>query len=244
MSKTPLARALATFCGLLALILLLVGCGGGSNSPKTPSAQQLIQNAQAAIQKVSSYHFNLKAQNIGTSSQLPIQSADGDIVVPDKLQATANVVFGGATVQAQMIAISDKQYINVLGGWQQTTGLLDPRTLSDPQKGVAAILGQMKNPSTPTDSTSDGTPCWSINGKLDANYLSGLTGGGAPAGTQDDVTVCIGKSDNLPYLIVVKGVATQGDTAQTVRTFKLSKFNEQITITAPPIAGSTPTTTH
>lgn len=241
MRKTPLARALATFCGILALILLLAGCGG-SSSAKTPSAQQLIKNAQAAIQKVSSYHFNLKSQNIGTGGQLPIQSADGDIVVPDKLQATANAIFGGATVQAQMIAIGDKQYINVLGGWQQTTGLLDPRVLSDPQTGVAAILGQMKNPSTPIDSSSDGTPCWSINGKLDASYLTGITGGGAPTGTQDDVTVCIGKSDNLPYLIVVKGVAAQGDTPQTTRTFKLSKFNEKLTIVAPPIAGSaTPT---
>lgn len=233
MNKTPLARALATFCATLALVLLLAGCGGSSGSSTAPSAQQLIKDAQAAIQKVSSYHFNLKTQNIGTSSQLPIQSADGDIVVPDKLQATANVIFGGANVQAQMIAIGDKQYLNILGGWQQTTGLLDPRVLSNPQTGVAAILGQMKNPSTPTDSSSDGTPCWSISGKLDASYLAGITGGGAPAGTQDDVKVCIGKSDNLPYLIVITGIATQGDTAQTVRTFKLSKFNEKITISAP-----------
>lgn len=239
MSKIPLARALTTFCATLALALLLVGCGGGGGNATAPSAQQLIKDAQAAIQKVSSYHFNLKAQNIGTSSQLPIQSADGDIVVPDKLQATANVIFGGANVQAQMIAIGDKQYLNILGGWQQTTGLLDPRVLSNPQTGVAAILGQMKNPSTPTDSSSDGTPCWSISGKLDASYLAGITGGGAPAGTQDDVKVCIGKSDNLPYLIVITGIATQGDTAQTVRTFKLSKFNETITITAPSL---TPTT--
>ena len=241
MSKKPLARVLATFCGALALILLLIGCGGSSASTTAPSAQQLITSAQAAIQKVSSYHFNLKAQNIGTSSQLPIQSADGDIVVPDKLQANANVVFGGATVQAQMIAIGDKQYLNVLGGWQQASGLLDPRVLSDPQTGVAAILGQLKNPSTPTDSSSGGTPCWSINGKLDASYLTGITGGGAPAGTQDNVTVCIGKSDKLPYLIKITGISALGDTAQTVRTFTLSKFNEKITISAPTLVTSTPT---
>lgn len=234
MHKKPLARVLAALCGPLVLLLLLTACGGDNNSG-TPGAQQLIKNAQAAIQKVSSYHFNLKAQNLGASSKLPIQSADGDIVTPDKLQATANVVFGGATAQAQMIAIGGKQYLNIFGGWQQTTGLLDPRTLTDSQKGVAAILGQLQNPSTPKDSSTDGTPCWSITGKLDASYLAGISGGGAPAGTKDDVQVCIGKSDNLPYLIVVTGVATEGDSPQTVRTFKLSKFNEKITITAPPI---------
>ena len=68
---------------------------------------------------------------------------------------------------------------------------------------------------------------------LDAKYLAGITGGGAPAGTMDAVTICIGKSDNLPYLMKVTGIAADGDTKQTVRTFKLSKFNESLTITAP-----------
>ncbi len=233
MQKIPSTRTLAGLSGLLALLLLLTACGGGNASSTTPSAQTLIKNAQVAMQKVSSYHFNLKARNIGTAAQLPIESADGDIVVPDKLQATANVIFSGSTVQAQMIAIGNKQYLNILGGWQQTSGLLDPRVLSDPQTGVSAMLGQLKNPGSPTDSTSAGTPCWSINGTLDASYLHGITGGGAPAGTQVKVNVCIGKSDSLPYLIVVTGIAAAGDTAQTVRTFKLSKFNEKITINAP-----------
>jgi hypothetical protein len=223
-------------------LLLLAGCGGSSNpTTPAPSSQQLIKNAQAAIQKVTSYHFTLKSQNISATSPLPIQSADGDILVPDKLQANANVLFNGATVQAQIIAIGNDQYINVLGGWQKTSGLLDPRVLSDPQTGVSAILGQLQNPSSPSDSSSNGTPCWSISGKLDARYLAGITGGGAPAGTMDDVTTCIGKSDNLPYLIVIKGIAAQGDTAATSRTFTLSKFNEHITITAPAGASATPT---
>jgi hypothetical protein len=98
---------------------------------------------------------------------------------------------------------------------------------------VAAILGHIQNPSTPTDATVGGRSCWNIKGKLDPTYLSGITGGGAPAGTLDDVSTCIGKSDNLPYQIIITGVATPGDTAKTVRTFTLSKFNEQLTIQAP-----------
>jgi hypothetical protein len=83
------------------------------------------------------------------------------------------------------------------------------------------------------DANVDGTPCWSIDGTLDAQYLAGITGGGAPAGSTVKVTTCIGKSDNLPYLIKMTGIAAQGDTDKTVRTFKLSKFNESLTITAP-----------
>lgn len=238
--RFSLAAVIALCCGSLALALLLPGCGGSSAS--TPSAQQLISQARAAIGKVTAYHFLLKAQNIGTTGPLPIQSAEGDIVVPDRLQANASVVFNGGSAQAQIIAIGNTQYVNVLGSWQQTTGLLDPRVLSDPQTGVAALLGHVQNPDTPSDSTSNGTPCWSIKGKLQASYLAGITGGGVPAGTTDDVTVCIGKHDTLPYLMLIQGIAAQGDTAKTVRTFTLSKFNEQITIVAP-AGAATPTAT-
>ncbi|HEY1354437.1 MAG TPA: LppX_LprAFG lipoprotein [Ktedonobacteraceae bacterium] len=234
--RFSLAQVIALFSSSLALVALLMGCGG--SNPSAPSARQLIRDAQVAIGKVTAYHFTLKSQNIGTTGSLPIQSADGDIVVPDRLQANADVVFNGGSAQAQIIAIGNTQYVNVLGSWQQTSGLLDPRVLSDPQTGVAALLGHVQNPDTPAESSSNGTPCWNINGKLQASYLAGITGGGVPAGTTDDVTVCIGKNDMRPYLIVVKGIAATGDTAQTVRTFTLSKFNEQITIVPPTGAGT------
>lgn len=205
--------------------LLLAACGGSS----APNAQDLIKNAQQAIQKVTAYHFNLQTQNIGLTGKLPISSADGDIKVPDRLKATASLQ--GNSVQ--IIAIGNRQYINLFGGWQSTTGLLDPRALSDPQTGVAAILGHIQNPSQPSDSSVNGTSCWLIKGKLDANYLAGITGGGAPPGTLDDVSACIGKSDNLPYQIIIKGPAAPGDTAQTSRTITLSKFNESININPP-----------
>ena len=223
---------------LLILLLLLTACGSSSAAP---DAHQLITKAQAAIQKVTAYHFNLKAVNIGANAALPISSADGDIKVPDRLKATANALFAGNNVQVQLIAIGSQQYINVFGGWQTTTGLLDPRTLSDPQTGVSAILGHIQNPGTPTDANVGGRSCWNINGKLDPTYLAGITGGGAPAGQLDDVSACIGKTDNLPYQIIITGIATQGDSAKTVRTFTLSNFGEQIVIEAPVVPSPTPT---
>jgi LppX_LprAFG lipoprotein len=220
----------------LALMLTLAACGGDSNS--APDVHKLIKDSQTAIQQVKAYHFNLTVQHPGTSGTLPIQSADGDILVPDKLHANAKALVAGSVVPVEIIAIGKQQYINLLGLWQSTSNLLDPRTLSDPQKGVSAILGHIQNPTTPTSSQVDGKDCWSFSGKLDPKYLAGITGGGAAPGTLDDITTCIGKNDNLPYQIVVKGIAAQGDTANTVRTFKLSKFNEQITIQAP--AGVSP----
>jgi hypothetical protein len=219
--------------GLVAFVLVLTACGGSTNS--TPDAHTLITQAQAAVQKVTAYHFNLTVDNPGTGGILVIKTADGDVLVPDKLKANANVLVLGNVVQVKLISIANKQYITdpITNTWQHTTGLLDPRTLSDSKTGVAAILGNIQNPSTPTDSSVDGTPCWSIDGTLDAKYLAVITGGGAPAGSMVKVTTCIGKADNLPYLIRMSGVAAQGDSDKTVRNFKLSKFGESLTITAP-----------
>ncbi len=227
----------------LAVMLLLTACGGGGSSTSTLDVHKLIKDSQTAIQQVKSYHFNLVVQNPGTGGTLPIQSADGDILVPDKLHANAKALVAGSDVPVEIIAIGSQQYVNLLGVWQSTSQLLDPRTLSDPHKGVSAILGHIQNPTTPTASQVDGRDCWSFNGKLDPTYLAGITGGGASAGTLDAVTACVGKSDNLPYQIIVKGIAGQGDTAKTVRTFKLSKFNEQITIDPPPGISLAPTST-
>ncbi len=187
------------------------------------------------IKKVTSYHFNLVVDNPGSGSLLAIKDADGDILVPDKLKANADALVFNNLVKVQLISIGQKQYVTdpITGTWTSTTGLLDPRTLSDPQTGVAAILGHIQNPGAPTDSSVDGKPCWSINGKLETKYLTGITGGGVPQGSTVDVATCIGKTDNLPYMIRINGPAVQGDSNKTVRTFKLSKFNESLTIIAP-----------
>ena len=235
-SHSQLNKTLPAFLSLLALvaILTLAACGG-SPAPTTPDAHTLITRAQAAIQKVTSYHFNLAVDNPGTSSTLVIKTADGDILVPDKLKASANVLVIGNVVQVKIITIGSNQYITdpISNNWLKTSGLLDPRILSDSNTGVSAILGHIQNPSTPADSSVDGTPCWSIDGTLDAKYLAAITGGGAPANSVVKVTTCIGKTDNLPYLIKMTGIAAPGDATNTVRTFKLSKFGESLTITAP-----------
>ena len=235
-SHSPHNKSLPALLSLLALagILTVTACGGSSVST-TPDAHTLITRAQAAIQKVTSYHFNLAVDNPGTGSALVIKTADGDILVPDKLKASANVLVIGNVVQVKIITIGANQYITdpISNNWLKTSGLLDPRTLSDPNKGVSAILGHIQNPSTPADSSVDGNPCWSIDGTLDARYLAAITGGGAPANSAVKITTCIGKTDNLPYLIKMTGIAAPGDSADTTRTFKLSKFGESLTITPP-----------
>jgi hypothetical protein len=112
-------------------------------------------------------------------------------------------------------------------------GLIDPRTLTNPDTGIISVVGKVKNLSKPVGSNANGVPCWSVSGTLDAQDLTFFTGGGAPAGSQLQVSACIGQDDSLPYHIEIVGAAGRGDTPQTSRTFDLSNYNEQITISAP-----------
>ncbi len=241
--QTRYSRWLA-ISGLLALIFLLSSCQSGcgssnsTNKPSQPTAQQLISQAQDAIQQVKSYHFNLTTTHPGVPggySSFLINTADGDIQVPDRLQARANALIEGFAISTQVIAIGNQQYYTdpLTGTWAQTTNLLDPRTITNSHTGVAGILGHIEHPTPPVNSNVGATPCWSINGDLDARYLAVIAGQATRPGSILTTTVCIGKSDNLPYLFRMQGIAMQGDTAQTVRTLVLSHFNEPLSIIEP-----------
>ncbi len=231
--------------GLLGLMFILTSCQSGTTNtikkPSQPTAPQLISQAQDAIQQVKSYHFNLTTTHPGEPkaySTFLINTVDGDIQIPDKLQAKANVIALGTTISTKIIAIGNQQYYTspFTDTWTQTDNLLDPRTITNSHTGVAGILGHIEHPTPPVSSNVGGSPCWSINGNLDARYLSAITGQTTQPGRILNTTICVGKSDNLPYLMRMQGIAIQGDTAQTVRTFTLSHFNESLSITKPQIA--------
>jgi hypothetical protein len=226
---------LLSLSAMLTLIFLLAACG--DNTSGTPSAQELIQKSQQAIQKVKSYHFTLDTENPGQNGTISVKSADGDILVPDKLQAKAGATISGFSVSTEVIAIGADQYLKnpLTNKWEKTDNLIDPRLITSSDTGIAALLGSIQNPSTPQDSSVDGTACWSISGKIDTKYIGSITGMSGLSGQTVDTTVCIGKSDNLPYQIVITGKAIDGDKTDTKRTFKLSKFDEQLNIQAPAV---------
>ncbi len=231
----------------LASLILLAGCSlpwqhGATISsglgPK-PTAQQVLTTMQKNFRQVSSFHLTMKTDGLGNTdaSQIVIRQADGDVLMPDKIRAQADVLLSGQAVTVNLISVGDHQYITdpITGQWRVVTGMLDPRALTNPTTGIIALVGQLQNVTGATADTVNGTPCWRVNGELPASDLNALFGGGVPAGSMLKVSVCAGKADGLPYELIVTGVATTGDTSQTTRTFFISKYNENISIVAPQV---------
>lgn len=203
-----------------------------------PSTQQLLTTLQKNFRTVHSFHVLMQVQNTGNTtqaSQVQIRDANGDVVMPDKIKAQASVILSGQNVQVNLISVGSTQVITdpLTGQWRVIKGVLDPRSLTNPDTGIISLLGKVQNMGQPVADTVNTTPCWRVNGQLDAKYLAFLTGNGIPAGTILQTTAYVGQSDALPYRISVVGMAALGDTVQTTRTFDLSNYNENITITMP-----------
>jgi hypothetical protein len=235
-------------CGMVTLFLgaalLFTGCSlpwqhassAYANVPK-PTTQQLLTALQKNFRNVSSFHVVMQVDNPGTASAnaVQIRNANGDVVMPDKVKAQAIVILSGQSVTVNLISVGDNQFITdpITGQWRVIKGVLDPRTLTNPDTGIISLVGKVQNVSQPVDDSVNGVPCWRITGQLDAKYLAFFTGGGVPSGTMLQTTACVGKSDMLPYQVKVTGEAAVGDLTNTARTFTLSNYNETISITPP-----------
>lgn len=245
----PVRRALVYTALFIACALLITSCKfpwqhtqttavASTLGPK-PTAQKLLKTVQKNFRSVTAFHVVMKVENLGTAPDgaIQIRSADGDVLMPDKVKASANVLLSGQVVGVELVSIGDTQYITdpITGQWRVVKGVLNASTLTDPNTGIVSLASKLTSLSAPVDDVVNGIPCWRITGQLDAQTLAFLTGGGMPAGTMLHTSVCIGKADGLPYQLSVTGEAATGDTAQTARTFSISSYNETINIVAPQI---------
>ena len=245
----PVRRVLAYSALFMVCALLITSCKlpwqhsqstavASTLGPK-PTAQQLITTVQKNFRTVTAFHVVMKVENLGTAPDgaIQIRSADGDVVMPDKVKASANVLLSGQVVGVELVSIGDTQYLTdpITGQWRVVKGVLNASTLTDPNTGIVSLASKLTSLSKPVDDAVNGMPCWRFTGQLDAQTLAFLTGGGMPAGTMLLTSVCVGKGDGLPYQLAVTGEAATGDTAQTSRTFTISNYNETITIAAPQI---------
>ena len=246
--RIPMGRILTLFVLFIACTFLFTGCSlPWKHSPTAlavgpkPTSTQLLATLTKNFRTVSAFHVVMSVSNPGTaptsSDQIQIRSADGDVVMPDKVKAQATVILSGQSVTVNLISVGANQFITdpITGQWRVIKGVLDPRTLTNPNTGIISLVNKVQNVSQPTSDSVNGTPCWRVTGQLDAKYLAFFTGGGVPADTMLQTSSCLGKSDALPYQLIVTGIAAVGDTTNTSRTFLISNYNESVTIAAPQI---------
>lgn len=234
MTIRPRRAALAL---LLTLAALLAACSSGASSSKPPTTAQLIQDASTNFGNDTAIHFTLTATDIAPGNY-SVTQADGDVVRPDRLQVTGtDNIRQGISIGIGIIFIGQQQYVDLggTGKYSVTSGLPDFLLIFDAHQGIGAILTQLQQPSAPTADTANGVASWKITGTVPSTVLAPLTGSTSTVANPVNTTLWIGQSDHQIHQVSLVGQATDGDTSQSTRTFVLSKYNEQVTISAPQV---------
>ncbi len=245
----PLRHRMTFYVGAVCVGLMavaVVACGGSADetpsstvrttsiptptpTPVNPAAV-LLESGQT-MQVLESFHFRLDHREGFTSlMNLALSEAEGDIVKPDKMSVDLVGGSAGFLIKSGLIVLGDDSFmINPLTAeWGAVPKEASPLGFFDPQQGIASMLAAVE---APVLTGFDGR-VYIIEGHLPADALSPLIGP-----TLDGATVSIEVAISVDgyYLerVVFVGAAKEGEIEGTIRTIKLSRFDEPVTIEAP-----------
>lgn len=224
---------------LLALLFaasLAVACGGGGGDKGAATdVAKLLDDAQAATAKLRSFHFKLSHEN-GTTPiilNLGLDSAEGDYVVPDGLQAKVKAKQGPIGVSVDVISLGGRTWITnpFTGRWQSLSDVT-LADFADPGKLVTVLLENLSDARIDKQTEIDGAQTYEVHGSVDAGELEdGLPV--AEPGQPVNVVVWIGVDDKLPRRARIEGRLSSLEEDDIVRIIEVSRFNQSVEIKPP-----------
>ena len=217
----------------------------GSSSVPTPAsangedgdltAEEVLEQSAERIGDVESFHFVLTHEN-GTTPlplNLALESAEGDIVVPDRMQAEADAEALGIDVTVEVIGIEGRTWVTnpFTRQWQELADT-NIRDFADPAALVSGILPAIQNPELEDGGSMDGVETHRINGTVDSASIQDALGIAEP-GHEARVEAWIGKDDQLPRRVRLLGPLSDADNSEVVRQVDISRYDEPVEIMPP-----------
>ena len=216
----------------LAIIIGLSACG----SPPPDAATLLKQSSQRML-NLKGFHFQMSISGF-TSSDVPVQTAQGDAHPPD-LHARVNLKEGGILLEVEVIFAADNIYLkSFTGGWQRLTAeqlaqFFDARTLFDPQSGLFAAMRDTSGPARGNSETVDGHSTYPVDGQVAASRMHQLLGPIRDQGTYHVTYWIEGQGVDL-WRAKFIGNLFDPQKSSTI-TFDFSNHDHAVSVTAPPV---------
>ena len=216
----------------------------GTPLPTTdPKAQPVVDKARTRLDQVNTLHFVLGIEGdlfIDNARTQRVRSADGDLVRPDKVSATAKISAGPINATVKFIQIGDDVYMtNILTGkWEKASGGLgyDPRVVFDKENGVSAILGKVTGWQFVENTKINGVDTQHLRGPVPVQSVNALVANSMRGDTIDVDLYVEGKNNDIVrFILAEQPAAVTPGTATSRWTLDLSKHNDNITIDAPRI---------
>lgn len=235
MRRTYVSLILAGITGTL-----FAACSGGGKSTSSgtlPPATSLLPQATQAFDSLQTFHFTLTHQN-GTTpipNGLQLVSADGDVVVPDRMHATIEAKVGNQTVRVEVIGVGSQGWMTnpFNRQWQPLPNGTTIKDIFDPTQGVKAIIGSLQNAEVVGQEKVDGADTWHVKGTIPSDALTVAVPVAKPGFTVG-IEAWIDVSDALMRRVYLEGPIEPDEADNIVRQLTLSSFGEQIEITPPP----------
>mgnify|MGYP001087282698 CR=1 FL=1 len=209
---------------------------------RTPvSANGILEVANAAMQAVDSFHFEMTIvvgfESEGASIELPIIFA-GDFKRPNSIQGSIAINLGFFNVETEIVGIGDEVYIRdlVTGEWDVSTG--QDALPASPEDLAGIETDSLGDVSLLGTEVLDGVEVFVITGLAEAGSV--VEGQGETV-----MTYWVGKDDSLLRKITAVGDADlsagggnllgglPGGDASVDITVELSAFDEAVTIARP-----------
>jgi hypothetical protein len=222
-----------TAIALGALVALaLAACGGGKPQP---AAADIVAQAIKATQAEKAFHFVFdEKEGPRSTTGLHLSFAEGDVVVPDKIQADVSGTLLGVPLRSQLIVVSGRYFVQdpLSGKWQEVSVKTNPVAFFDPAKGVLAVIKGAKNVEVVGSEKVAGVDAYHLKGKAPLSAITPILGN-TPGPRLVDVELWVDKAtDRLARLRLV-GRVQEGDSAATERTVEITKYGVVVPI-APP----------
>lgn len=226
---------------MLFILLML----GALIAPAAVSAQQtqdpaaLLAKAAKSMSGVSSFHFALDNGSGPTPliEGIDLASAEGDVIVPNKIQAELTADFHGLSLTVKVIGIgSDVWITNPMGGGTQklsgNMGLV--LSVLNPYDILSSAAKTIEQPKIEGTEKVNGVETTKVSGKF--NVVTAATGTpvvttteGMPAPT---ITLWV-DAQGLVHRLQVRGQILPTDPTDATRTFNITNFNKPVTIEPP-----------
>jgi hypothetical protein len=226
---------------LLGALALAAACGGGgeeaSPTPATlPQADEVLPKVVERVGALKSFHFRLEHEN-GLSPipfDLKLKTAEGDVQVPDRMQAKLEADVAGALLRVEVIGIGEEGWMTnpFSHEWQALPEGTSISAIFDPAAGIQAVASSLQEVRVAGVEKVGGDNTYLLEGQVDSGVLEAAAPIAEP-GLTVNVKVWVDVEDYTIRQVRLEGPFAPGEPENIVRILSLSKFDEPVSIEPP-----------
>ena len=232
-----LRRAGAPLVALAVLLVaLLTACSGGGGSTQE-SASDLLAKAKTTLDQAKSVHFVLTSEGAPTTGTALI-GGEGDISRPSSFQGTLKVRAAGAAVDLKVVSVNGKVYAQLPFTTSYSVvdpsafGFGDPGKLLDPNTGVSQLLAKATNAKLGDEKRVNGEVVREVTADIPGELVQQVLTSKDPSKPVKGTFSIATANDQLRRAVLTGPFFSATDNATF--TLDLSKYGEDVSITAPP----------